>query len=57
MIELVVANSVQGTSSLIPVGKEATHDPMLKIGDRVEMVVCLDNQASSVKQVISKSSL
>lgn len=49
--ELVVVKSVEGTSILIPLGKDAKFDPTLKVGDRVEVVVTPDNQASSVRKL------
>ncbi len=49
--ELVVVKSIEGTSILIPLGKDAKIDPTLKVGDRVEVVVTPDNQVSSVKKL------
>lgn len=49
--ELVVVKSIEGTSILIPLDKDAKVDLMLKVGDRVEVIVTPDNQASSVKKL------
>jgi hypothetical protein len=49
--ELVVVKSVDGTSTLIPLGKDTTLDPMVKVGDRIEVAITPDNQASSVKKL------
>lgn len=49
--ELVVVKSAEGTSILIPLGKDTPLDSSLKVGDRVEVVVTSDNHVSSVKKL------
>lgn len=49
--ELVVVKSIEGTSILIPLGKNTKLDPMLKVGDRAEVVVTSDNHVSSVRML------
>lgn len=51
--DLVVVKSTEGTSILIPVGKDTKIDSLLKAGDWVEVAVSPDNQASSVKKMAS----
>ncbi len=50
--ELIVVKSVEGTNILIPLSNDAKLDSMLKVGDRVEVVVTPDNQVNSVKRLI-----
>ena len=52
--ELVVVKSVEGTSILLPLGKDTKLDPVLKVGDRVEVVVTSDNHVSSVRILTSE---
>jgi hypothetical protein len=49
--ELVVVKTVEGTSILISLGKDTKLDPVLKVGDRVEVVVTSDNHVSSVRKL------
>ena len=49
--ELVVVKSAEGTSILIPLGKDTPLDSSLKVGDRVEVVVTSDNHVASVKKL------
>jgi hypothetical protein len=49
--ELVVVKSAEGTSILIPLGKDTPLDSSLKVGDRVEVVVTSGNHVASVKKL------
>lgn len=49
--ELVVVKSAEGTSILIPLGKDSPLDSSLKVGDRVEVVVTSGNHVASVKKL------
>jgi len=49
--ELVVVKSADGTSILIPLGKDTTVDASLKVGDWVEIVARPDGQVTSVKKL------
>lgn len=49
--ELVVVKSADGTNILIPLGKDATVDSSLKVGDQVEVVATSDHQVTSVKRL------
>jgi hypothetical protein len=51
--ELIVVKSADGTSILIPLGKDTTVDASLKVGDHVEVVATPDRHVSSVKKVTS----
>ncbi|MBU6432565.1 MAG: hypothetical protein KJS98_04540 [Nitrospirae bacterium] len=51
--ELVVVKSAEGTSILIPLGKDVPLDSSLKVGDRVEVVVTSGNHVTSVKKLTS----
>lgn len=48
--ELVVVKSVEGTSILIPLGKNTSLDTSLKVGDRVEVVVTSGHHVTLVKK-------
>jgi hypothetical protein len=47
----VVVKSADGTSILIPLGKDTTVDASLKVGDHVEVVATPDRQVTSVKKL------
>lgn len=49
--ELVVVKSAEGTSILIPLGKDSPLDSSLKVGDLVEVVVTSGNHVASVKKL------
>ena len=49
--ELIVVKSDEGTSILIPIGKDTELDPALKVGDQVEVVVIPENYVSSVRKL------
>lgn len=49
--ELVVVKSAEGTSILIPLGKDTPLDSSLKVGDSVEVVVTSGNRVTSVKKL------
>ena len=49
--ELIVVKSDEGTSILIPIGKDVELDPAMKIGDQVEVVVIYENRVSSVRKL------
>jgi hypothetical protein len=49
--DLVVVKSADGTSILIPLGKDTTVDASLKVGDHVEVVATPDRQVTSVKKL------
>lgn len=49
--ELVVVKSAEGTSILIPLGKDAPLDSSLKVDDRVEVVVTSGKHVVSVKKL------
>jgi hypothetical protein len=51
--ELVVVKSAEGTSILIPLGKDTRLDASLKVGDSVEVVVTSGNHVTSVKKLAS----
>jgi hypothetical protein len=48
--ELMVVKSAEGTSILIPLGKDTPLDPSLKVGDLVE-VVAAGSHVTSVKRL------
>jgi hypothetical protein len=49
--ELIVVKSADGTSILIPLGKDTTVDASLKVGDQVEVVASPDRQVASIKKL------
>ena len=49
--ELVVVKSAEGTSILIPLGKDTPLDSSLKVDDRVEVVVTSGKHVVSVKKL------
>lgn len=51
--ELVVVKSAEGTSILIPLGKDTHLDASLKVGDSVEVVVTSGSHVTSVKKLAS----
>jgi hypothetical protein len=54
--ELIVVKSADGTSILIPLGKDTPVDSSLKVADRAEVVVTPDNHVSSVKKLTDEPS-
>ena len=48
--ELLVVKSAEGTSILIPLGKDTPLDSSLKVGDWVEVVVTSDHHVTLVKK-------
>jgi hypothetical protein len=51
--ELIVLKSADGTSILIPLGKDTTVDASLKVGDQVEVVATPNQQVILIKKVTS----
>jgi hypothetical protein len=49
--ELIVVQSSDGTSVLIPLEKETVIDSTLKVGDRVEISSAPDQRLISIKRV------
>lgn len=49
--ELVVVKSTDGTSILIPLGKDAIVDASLKVGEQAEVVATPDRHVTSVKKL------
>lgn len=49
--ELMVVKSAEGTSVLIPLDKGTPLDPLLKVGDLVEVVAVSGNHVTSVKRL------
>jgi len=49
--DLVVVRLSDGTSALISLGKDTALDSMLKVGDRVEVILASGNQAASIKKL------
>jgi len=49
--ELVVVKSTDGTSILIPLGKDAIVDASLKVGEQAEIVATPDRHVTSVKKL------
>lgn len=49
--ELVVVKSAEGTSILLPLGKNTPLDSSLKVGDQVEVVVISGNHVAAVKKL------
>jgi hypothetical protein len=50
--ELVVVKSTDGTSILIPLGKDSIVDASLKVGEQAEVVATPDRRVPSVKKLI-----
>lgn len=54
--ELIVVRSADGTSILIPLGKDEVVETSIKVGDQVEVVVTSDHQVRLIKKVASNHS-
>jgi hypothetical protein len=54
--ELLVVRSADGTSILIPLGKDEVVETSIKVGDQVEVVVTSDHQVRLIKKVASDHS-
>ncbi len=54
--ELLVVRSADGTSILIPLGKDEVVETSIKVGDQVEVVVTSDHQVRLIKKVASNHS-
>lgn len=53
--ELIVVKSADGTSILIPLGKDSPLDASVKAGDRVEVLTTQDHQVRSVKKLTERA--
>jgi ribosomal protein S1 len=54
--DLVVVKGTEGTSTLVPLGKEATVDQTLKVGDHVEVRMRGTGEAETVTKAASQPS-
>ncbi len=50
--ELVVVKSTDGTSILIPLGKDSIVDASLKLGEQAEVVATPDRHVTSIRKLI-----
>lgn len=49
--EFIIVESAEGTSILIPFGKDTAVDPSLKVGDHVEVIAATNSHVTSVKKL------